>query len=779
MVNGESNGRMEDRWQIVDASGAWAVRAEATANDDLRWMSMPDGHGGWEITGERPGFLLDLKALGRPLAAGWYELCGWLEVQNGSIELPSLRLHYVRHSALTGVEFVLSRHDASGRVRALILFIEDVQSLEFSPGICAARFRMRDFSLRRVSRLGALRAMLCGPDATPWTCRARRLFEWARVAKRRGLKRATDALYADYRNGMRPHGASEYEVWVRKYDTVGPVAIEGFRQRARALGERGPFISVLLIVGNPQEPWLRHCLDSVLGQVWEQWELCVVDCASGFTSMLNEYVARDPRVRIGYRDDSTQARNTVFGMAHGEFLAWLDEDGGLRPHALLCVAEAVAANPELAIVYADEDRIDADGRRSDPHFKPDWNPDLLRSRDYVGRLAAIRTSVVREAGGVCAGFEGNPDHDLLLRCSERVVPQQIHHIPAILYHGCATTEAITWSEGGSAAVATTGMRVVTEHLQRIGAAADIEASERLPDCFRVRWRVPQPAPRVSLIIPTRDRAGLLRMCVESILAKTTYPDFELVVVDNQSCDRAAMEYMHELATRERVRVLRYNAPFNYSTINNWAVPLCTGEVLGLVNNDIEVISPDWLEEMVGFAVRPDTGAVGAMLYYPDDTIQHAGMLLGINGVAGHVYAGKPRGYHGYMTRALLAQNLSAVTGACLLVRRKLFEEVGGLDEKLPVEFNDVDFCMRLSQRGYRNVWTPFAELYHHESASRSISSDSAEQARFDGVKLMQQRWSGLLRADPAYNSNLSLQSLDSELAFPPRTWLGEVSTHQL
>ncbi|HET7161162.1 MAG TPA: glycosyltransferase family 2 protein [Rhodanobacteraceae bacterium] len=271
-----------------------------------------------------------------------------------------------------------------------------------------------------------------------------------------------------------------------------------------------------------------------------------------------------------------------------------------------------------------------------------------------------------------------------------------------------------------------------------------------------------------MIIPTRDRVDVLRRCVESILARSTYADFELVVVDNGSRDHRTLDYLQALAGDERVRLLRYGAPFNFSAINNWAARQCTGQLLALVNNDVEVISPDWLEEMAGFAVRPDVGAVGAMLYYPDNTIQHAGMLLGIGGVAGHVYVGKPRGHHGYHGRALVAQNLSAVTGACLMVRRELFEAVGGLDERLPVEFNDVDFCLRLGRHGYRNVWTPFAELYHHESASRALEDISAMRMRGDGIAYMLSRWQGLLHDDPAYNPNLSLQSLDFELAFPPR-----------
>jgi GT2 family glycosyltransferase len=287
--------------------------------------------------------------------------------------------------------------------------------------------------------------------------------------------------------------------------------------------------------------------------------------------------------------------------------------------------------------------------------------------------------------------------------------------------------------------------------------------------YRVRWPVPEPAPRVSLIVPTRDRADLLRTCVESVLERTDYPDLELVVIDNQSREPDALAYLESLRGRERVRVLSFDAPFNYSAINNWAVSQCSGQVIGLLNNDIEVIGGDWLAEMVGHAMRPGIGAVGAMLYYPDDTIQHAGVLLGLGGVANHAYAGQPRGYPGHGARALVTQNLSSVTGACLLLRREVFERVGGLDEQLKVAFNDVDLCLRLCEAGYRNVWTPFAELYHHESASRGREDSPEKQERFLGeVRYMETRWACLLQHDPAYNPNLSLDSVNSDFAFPPR-----------
>lgn len=757
--------RAGHHWRISRAPGARPDWVELAPSDYLRRLTTPSGEGRWEAVDGQACFVLDEHALGAPLAAGWYELRGRLHVERGGTALPSLYLKYARRAALIDAEVMLPQPSGSGRIGTLLMSFEDVHSLRFFPGVGNARFRMCSFSLRRVSRWQALRKMLGGSG---WLACARRTLVWRKAIRQHGLKRATDVLYANYRERMSPSGFSEYELWIRKYDTADRAALAAFRHRALALARRGPLVSVLLCVPATPQPQLRRCLDSVLAQAWERWELCLA-CddllpASPVHALLVEYAARDPRVRVCRRAQN-EAAAEVLAMAHGEFVVLLEPDGLLRPHALLRVAEAVVADAELAILYSDEDVIDADGNRSGHAFKPDWNPDLLRSRNYVGHLVAIRTSLVREAGGFQGGCVDSRGYDLILRCSECVAPRQVHHVPEILYHRCFAIHAATVSDVTGIAA---GERAVTDHLQRIGSAATVETIDASTGLRRVRWPLPQPIPKISLIIPTRDRAVLLRMCVESILAKTTYPDYELVVVDNQSSDRAALDYLHALGSRERVRVLRYNTPFNYSAINNWAARQCDGRLLGLVNNDIEVITPDWLQEMAGFAQRPDTGAVGAMLYYPDDTIQHAGMWLGIHGVAGHAYVGKPRGYRGYQSRGLLAQNLSVVTGACLLVRRDAFDAVGGLDEKLPLEFNDVDFCLRLQQRGYRNVWTPFAELYHHESASRAIDDVAAKESRAAGIAFMRDRWGDMLGGDPAYNPNLTLQGDGFGLAFPPR-----------
>src|SRR5690606_9272676 len=339
-------------------------------------------------------------------------------------------------------------------------------------------------------------------------------------------------------------------------------------------------------------------------------------------------------------------------------------------------------------------------------------------------------------GGFRKGFEGSQDHDLFLRCTERLPAPPIHHVPRVLYHWRAIEGSTALARDAKDYAADAGARAVAEHLERMHPGARVEGLAH--GHYRVRWPLPGSPPGVSLVIPTRDRVELLRTCVESILARTRYPDYEVLVVDNQSSEPATLDYLARIELDPRVRVLRYDAPFNYSAINNWAVGQCDGAVIGLVNNDIEVISPDWLAEMVSQAIRPGIGAVGAMLYYPNDTIQHAGVGLGIHGVASHLYVGMPRGYPGHGGRARVAQQLSAVTGACLVVARRAWEEVGGLDEALQVAFNDIDFCLRLGEAGYRNIWTPFAELYHHESASRGSEDSEEKQRRFAGeVELMQ------------------------------------------
>lgn len=724
----------------------------------------------WRASGERGCFTLALGELGQPLPGGWYWLTGKLSTTD-TAGAPCLYPAYA--AGRDGdAQIVLPDPDADGRINALVLFKHDVTRLRFCPVQGAVRFALHGFSLRRVGRLSALSRMLLPTARVPGGT-ATRVVRFTGQVVARGRSRAVDALYRDYRRRLLPEDAGDYAAWVSRFDTLTAGRMQELRGRADALGADAPLISILVPTYQTPERWLRRCIQSVIDQAYPHWQLCIADDASPdarVMEVLREYAAGDPRIEVTRREANghiAEASNTALAMAQGSYVGLLDHDDELRPHALLEMAEAIVADPGLALLYSDEDKMDEDGRRFDPYFKPDWNPDLLLSQNYVCHFTVIRADLVRDVGGFRRGFEGSQDHDLFLRCTEELPASRIHHVPRVLYHWRAIEGSTALARDAKDYAADAGARAVAGHLERLHPGARVESL--LHGHYRVRWPLPASPPRVSLVIPTRDRVDLLQTCVDSILENTSYPDYEVVVVDNRSSDPAALEYLARIARNARVRVLRYDAPFNYSAINNWAVGQCDGAVVGLLNNDVEVISPDWLEEMASHALRPGVGAVGAMLYYPDQTIQHAGVVLGVHGVAAHRYVGMPQGYPGHGGRARVAQQLSAVTGACLVVAREAYEQVGGLDEALQVAFNDIDFCLRLGEAGYRTIWTPFAELYHHESASRGSEDTEEKKQRFAReVALMQERWGRRLLADPAYNPNLSLSGTCSELSSPPR-----------
>lgn len=759
-------------WDLVGGNGLMPARIRMHPDSFLESYQGAAGLE-WHARGERPSFEADSALAREGLPAGWYEICGTLESKDDLPLSPCLLPVYA--SGVDGDHQIrLPEPDCNGSIRALILLKYDVTAFRFSPGVGPLRFKVGLFSIRRMSRAGALREML-SPKAEAVGMRdmSFRGIRFLLDCGRGGVSEATRLLFRDYQKRLHPYETGDYEGWVSRFDTLGDARMLELAGRASDIECDGPLISVLLPTYQTPVKWLRKCIESVRGQLYKKWQLCIADDSSPdprVMEVIREYAELDPRIDFVRRERNghiSEASNSALALASGGFVALLDHDDELRPHALLELAEAIVRSPEVALLYSDEDKIDPDGRRFNPYFKPDWNQDLLRSQNYVCHLTAIRTDIVRKVGGFRKGFEGSQDHDLILRCSELLSPAEIRHIPKVLYHWRAIPGSTALSRDAKDYAATAGVRAVNEHLSR--SAPGARAEELSHGHYRVRWPLPMPRPKVSLVVPTRDKAGLLRMCVDSILTRSTYGNFEVLVVDNGSTEVDALEYIESLKKVSGVRVLRYDAPFNYSAINNWAIAQCDADVVGLVNNDIEVITPDWLEEMVSHAIRPDVGAVGAMLYYPNDTIQHAGVILGVHGVAAHAYVGMVRGYPGHGGRARVAQELSAVTGACLLVRRDRFEEVGGLDEGLAVAFNDIDFCLRLRDAGYRNIWTPFAELYHHESASRGREDTAEKKARFAAeVELMVARWSSVLQEDPAYNSNLSLSSNNFDLSRPPR-----------
>jgi glycosyltransferase involved in cell wall biosynthesis len=560
--------------------------------------------------------------------------------------------------------------------------------------------------------------------------------------------------------------ASDYENWIRRHDTLTDGELADMRRRGAELPHR-PKISILMPTYNTSDELLKQAIESVLAQTYDHWELCIADDAS--TSLdahktLRHYEKADPRIKVVYRKENggiSLASNSALELATGEWVALLDHDDVLAPHALFHVAVTINAKPHAQLIYSDEDKIDQAGQRQDPYFKPDFSLELFRSQNYLNHLTVHRTANVRGMGGWRAGLEGSQDYDLSLRIIENVDVTTICHIPQVLYHwrAVAGSTALAVSEKSYAYAA--GLRALSDHVERLKLPARVEEVAGVP-YYRLRFDPPKPRPLVSIIVPTRDRVDLLRMCVSSILNKTTYGPFEVLIVDNGSVEAETRDFLAELVKNPQVRVLSYPHPFNYSAINNFAVRAARGEILALVNNDIEVISHDWLTEMVAWAAQPEIGCVGAKLYYRNDRIQHAGVILGLGGVAGHSHKHFPRDDLGYFGRLKLAQTLSAVTGACLVVRKSVFLEVGGLDEEaLPVAFNDIDLCLKVREAGYRNVWTPFAELYHHESVSRGYENTPEKRERVaKEARFMIQKWGSLLDCDPFYSPHLTKERDD-------------------
>ena len=568
----------------------------------------------------------------------------------------------------------------------------------------------------------------------------------------------------------------DYLAWIDRYDTRTDPTLDDLRRQGAELPCQ-PKISILLAASDPSKARLRETIDSVLAQTYANWELCIADNCSTkphVAEILRGYAKADPRIKVlalPKKLGVALALNAALAPATGEWVATLDDEDVLAPHALFHVAKAISEHPDTKLIYSDEDMIDETGSRHSPFFKPDFSPELFHSQNYLDHLTVYRSDHVREAGGWRAEFEGAQDYDLNLRVSERLEASAIYHIPQILYHrraAASSTSAPSEKRDAQAA----GLRALSEHVGRLGLAATVE---ELPDVpyYRVRFALPDPHPLVSIIIPSRDQADLLAQCIGSILTSTTYEPFEILIVDNGSMEKKTLSYFATATEDPRVRIVPYPHPFNYSAINNFAAQGARGDILAFVNNDVEVIALGWLTEMVAWAAQEEIGCVGAKLYYPDDTIQHAGVILGIGGAAGHSHKHYPRDHPGYFCRLKVPQTISAVTGACLAVRKQLFFEVGGFDERLCVAFNDVDLCLKVQAAGHRNVWTPFAELYHHESITRGYDDTPEKNQRFwNERRFIQQKWGEALQRDPFYSPHLTQEredfSIRCERLAPPR-----------
>lgn len=523
-----------------------------------------------------------------------------------------------------------------------------------------------------------------------------------------------------------------------------------------------PKISIAMPVYNVEEKWLRLCIDSILNQVYTNWELCMADDAStdpNVKKILTEYQQLDERIRVVFREQNghiSEATNSALAIATGEFVALLDNDDELAINAFYEVVKVLNENPELDLIYSDEDKIDMDGNRSDPAFKPDWSPDLLLGTNYISHLGVYRRSILEEIGGFRKGYEGSQDYDLVLRFTEKTTKERIKHIPKVLYYWRMLPTSTAVAQGSKGYAFEAGLRAVQDALVRrgINGHATHGAANGLYDVY---YDI-ESEKLVSIIIPTKNGYKDVQRCVSSIIEKTTYQNYEIIMADNGSTDPKMHELYAEFEQQlpGRFFVESIDIPFNFSTINNRAAKKAHGEYLLFLNNDTEVITENWLTLMVSFAQQERIGCVGAKLLYPNNTVQHAGVILGLGGVAGHGHYGYPHGDLGYFGRLAINVNYSAVTAACLLMKKADFDAVGGFEEAFTVAFNDVDLCLKVQALGRDNVWLHEAELYHFESQTRGYDDKGKKKKRFEQEKvMMEEKWGPLIENDPFYNPNLT------------------------
>lgn len=574
------------------------------------------------------------------------------------------------------------------------------------------------------------------------------------------------------RSGKRDYSAAPnddvYTQWLRENL---PTA-EEYRNMSKSLAQLQyqPLISIIMPTYNTPEQFLREAIEAVLDQIYPYWELCIADDVSTqlhVKEILKEYAAKDNRIKLIFRQINghiSACSNSALTLATGEFIALLDHDDVLTPDALYQVAVLLNQHPEADMIYSDEDKLNERGYLLNPYFKPDWCPDSFLSRMYTCHLGVYRHSLIKQINGFRVGYEGSQDYDLVLRLTEHT--NKVFHIPKILYHWRIHAASTASGSAAKPYAYEAGARAIVDALQRRGQVGRVVSNEQFPGVYTVRYQIADPK-LVSIIIPTRNLSSTLNRCLESIFAKTAYPNFEVIVIDNGSDEPELKTLLARWQRDEPVRFRSFelDIPFNYSKLNNSAVKVANGDYLLFLNNDTEVISSDWIVAMVEQVQREEIGAVGGLLLYPNNSIQHAGVVLGICGVANHGHRHFADHVPGYFSQLITVNNYSSVTGACLMCKRNVFEQVGGFDEQLAVAFNDIDLCLKMVEQGYRNVYLPHVKLYHHESKSRGLDGISAEKlCRLQRESaIMQQRWQKYLDHDPCYSPNLTRTSENYDL----------------
>lgn len=683
---------------------------------------------------------------------GWYYLETALTRNNGS-RVAKILAETNEQKIVIPIPSILR-----GTIREIVYFPDGIRSLKWQPTAATGFFTQSPLLFHKISVFESVARRTYRVVCDLW--RFRHLSKSARL----GLSwtcffgKLQQGYQGSAKLRLQRLDGNDYTAFIVRHDTLTRSDIKSIRKQITKFPVN-PLISIIMPLKKADAKQLEASLNSIDKQLYGNWELIVADASSESSEehrTVLDFANRNNRVKVISCDaqSSTAALlNVCLQHAHGKWVCRIDPCDELSITATFLLVKEVLSDGDALLIYSDDDDISPDGHRSNPRFKPDWNPDLFTSNNYISNLVLFKMDNIKELGGFDSKFEGAEGYEAILRYLKGIDASSIRHIPKVLYHRSSLNSDTSNSEFTHEAG-----RLALKNYFCGSSAVAVENGPGL-GLYRVKYALPHPQPLVSIIVPTRDKVDILRACVESIIRKTSYQNWELLIVDNGSSEVETTKYFDILRQDLRIKILEFGAPFNYSAINNFAVREAKGEVLALLNNDVEVISEDWLTEMVSHAVRPEVGAVGAKLLYPDGTVQHAGVVLGIGGVAGHIHRFLPGEDNGYCNRATLTQNFSAVTAACLVVRKEIYTDVGGLNEKsLRIAFNDIDFCLKIAESGYRNVFTPFALLFHHESLSRGVDDTPEKKLVFQRESLyMRKAWGGVLFCDSSYNVNLSLE----------------------
>lgn len=560
----------------------------------------------------------------------------------------------------------------------------------------------------------------------------------------------------------RKSNQEQYKIWMEKNKLTEQIIEEQKMYKF----EKNPKISIVVPMYNTNEIFFKELIESIENQTYSNWELCLADGSETQNESLKQYYENNEKIKYKFLNENkgiSENTNAAIDMATGEYIGFLDHDDLLSQDALFEVVKVINEKENAEFIYSDEDKIDENHERFEPYFKPDYSPETLACNNYITHFVVVKKELIERSGKLNSEFNGAQDFDFVLRATSDA--KEVIHISKILYHWRVHKSSTANVADAKPYAYEAGKRAVEAHLKRTGRNGTVEDGQDIPGIYKIKYEI-EGNPKVSILIPNKDNINLLKTCIDSILKLTTYKNYEIIVIENNSQKKETLEYYNEISKNEKVRIINSGIKeFNYSKIINFGVQNASGEFVLQLNNDTKVLTPGWLENMVGYAQNKEIGAVGARLYYEDKTIQHAGIIVGLSGIAGNMLVNLPYGKHAYFGREAATRNVAAVTGACLLCRKELYEEVGFMEEeKFKVAFNDVDFCLKLLEKGYRNIYNPYSELIHYESKSRGYEYTKEQEERFNKEsENFKEKWKKYIDYDPYYNINFTRKTCNYDI----------------